>query len=149
MKSPKLFVSFWHVCLENFPEGTFIHRRMKPADARRAISAARKRKSLLCVSQDDLLAPYRQRERKNHFDLCRVLTNEFGIELTVANFCGNFDDEDDSMVSINPLNIVQVSGRDRLIIANCAYTLDKRKRKDRLTFKVEPSTVGFHLIETV
>jgi hypothetical protein len=142
----KLFVSFWHVCLENFPEGPFIHRRMKPVDARRAISAARKRKSLLCVSQDDLLAPYRKRERKNHADLCRVLTDDFGIKLSLADFCGHFDDDDDSMVSINPLSIVQVSGRDRLIIVNCAYIWDKRKRKDRLAFKVEPSSVEFHLI---
>jgi hypothetical protein len=147
MKSHNLFISFWHVCLENFPDGTFIHHRMKPADAGRAISAARKRKSLLCVSQDDLLAPYCKRERKNHADLCRVLTDEFGIKLSLADFCGHLDDDDDSMVSINPLNIVQVRGRDRLIVVNCAYTLDKRKRKDRLAFKVEPATVEFHLIE--
>ena len=32
-----LFVSFWHLGLENIPEGTFTHRRVSPEQAKQMI----------------------------------------------------------------------------------------------------------------
>ncbi len=31
-KAARLFVSFWNICLENLPEGTFRHRRLTADD---------------------------------------------------------------------------------------------------------------------
>ena len=147
MKPAKLFISFWNICLENLPEGAFVHRSMKSAAAKRAITRARRNKSLLCVTKDDLLAPYCKRQRGRHAELCRVLTDEFSIKLALGDFCGNLKDDDGSLNIVNPLSFVQVRGRNRLIVVTCGYVFDKKKRKYPLGLKVEPSTVQFHLIE--
>jgi hypothetical protein len=57
----RLFLSFWDVCLDNLPEGRFERRRVSPVAARAMIRAARGDNTLVCVSNDDLLAPYRQK----------------------------------------------------------------------------------------
>ena len=62
MNSQKLFISFWNICLDNLPEGTFIRRRITPDDARRYIEQARLANALLGVSDDDLLATYHERD---------------------------------------------------------------------------------------
>jgi hypothetical protein len=147
MKPAKLFISFWNICLENLPAGAFVHRSMKPAAAKRAITQARRSNSLLCVSQDDLLAPYCKYERDRHAELCRVLTDEFGIKLALSDFWGNLADDDGSLDIVNPLSLVQVRGHKRLIVVTCGYVFGKKKRKEPLGLKLEPSTVQFHLIE--
>jgi hypothetical protein len=146
-KSPKLFVSFWDICLENLPVGTFKHRQISAAVARRAIAKAREDKSLLCVSNDDLFAPYRKHRRDNHADLRKVLARRLGIKLTLADFTEKLEDDDGSLRFINPLGLVQVQGRDRLLVVTCMYSLDKRKRRTPLGMKVAPSTIEFHLFE--
>ena len=70
MNSEKLFISFWNVCLDNLPEGAFIRRRITPEDAKRYSEQARLANALLCVSDDDLLAPHHKREREQHEALC-------------------------------------------------------------------------------
>ena len=82
----RLFVSFWHVCLENLPEGTFIHRRLTPDEARVLIDEARRVGILSGVSQEDLFAPYEKRETRNHKNLCRVLDEHYGIALSLRDF---------------------------------------------------------------
>ena len=64
-----LFVSFWHLGLENIPEGTFTHR-VSAEQARQMIDDARSSGSLRGVSQDDLLAPHEEHEAGNHKALC-------------------------------------------------------------------------------
>jgi len=78
MTAGTLFVSFWSLCLDNLPEGDFTRRRITPDDARLAVEQAREGKTLLCLSDTDLLAPYHERERNNHEALCRVLNEHFG-----------------------------------------------------------------------
>jgi hypothetical protein len=146
-QKPMLFVSFWHICLENLSVGTFVHRQIGTAVARRLIAKARRNDSLLCVSQDDLLAPYRKHQRENHAELCSVLTKGLGIKLALGDFIGELEDADGSLNMVNPLGLVQVNARNRLIIVTCMYCFDKRKRRSPLGMKVEPSTVKFHLIE--
>ena len=41
-----LFVSFWHLDLENIPEGTFTHRRVSPEQAKLMVEEARSSSSL-------------------------------------------------------------------------------------------------------
>jgi hypothetical protein len=147
MKSATLFVSFWNICLENLPDGTFVRRQLTPAAAKRAITQARRNKSLLCVTHDDLLAPYCKRQRGRHAELCRVLTDVFDIKLSIGDFCGDLKDGNGSLNIVNPLSFVQVRGRNRLIVVTCGYIFDKRKRKDPLGLKVEPSTVRIYLFE--
>jgi hypothetical protein len=68
-----LFVSFWHLCLENLPDGRFERRDVSAASANAMIHAARATGRLICVSAIDLLAPYHASERRRHEDLCLVL----------------------------------------------------------------------------
>ena len=86
MKTNMLFISFWNICLDNLPKGKFVRRSMTAAAARAAINKARKNKSLLCVSEDDLIAPYHKLQRDRHDDLCRVLSGEIRNQ----NFAGRF-----------------------------------------------------------
>jgi hypothetical protein len=69
----RLFLSFWDVCLDNLPEGRFDRRTVPAADARTMIRTARGNNMLVCVSNDDLLAPYRQKQRRRHEALCALL----------------------------------------------------------------------------
>ncbi len=147
MSNGRLFVSFWHICLENLPEGTFRKRQLTPKDAKRRIERARAKQRLLCVSEDDLLAPYRKDERDNHKDLCRVLNEHFGISLQLEDF---FDHggEDDPGYSIRPLSLFQVSARDRLLVVTCCYDFEaKRTSRGKLRFSVAPDSIEFHLFE--
>jgi hypothetical protein len=70
MPDPKrLLLSSWNICLDNLPEGE-----------------AQQANRISCVSQDDLLAPYHERELSNHNALCAVLGEHFGIKLSPEDF---------------------------------------------------------------
>jgi hypothetical protein len=146
ISSGKLYLSFWHVCLENFPEATFVHRRITPNEAKRRIERAQKQEALLCLSRDDLLAPYRQHQRENHDTLCKVLKKHFDIALTLRDFTSRDGDGKDASYFINPLNCCQIHGKDQLLIVNCAFGLRKR-RHNTLAFDIWPTTVTFHVVE--
>lgn len=87
----RLFVSFWNVCLENIPEGTFSHRRVTPDEARRLIDEARSAGTLNGVSQD-LFAPYKKDEKQDHGKLCHVLGEHYGIALSLHDFVISIDE---------------------------------------------------------
>jgi hypothetical protein len=146
MTEGKLFVSFWHICLENLPEGSFTRRRVTADEARLSIEQARDHDTLLCLSDTDILATYHATERENHRSLCRVLTEHFAIPLSLTDFCGKGDGDDD-LYCINPLSCVRIEGQDRLMIVTCLYTLKDEDPVDRLRFEIEPETVEFHVIE--
>jgi hypothetical protein len=99
MNSQKLLVSFWNISLDNLPEGTFIRRRITPDDARRYSEQARLANALLCVSGDDLLAPYHKHEREQHEGLCKVLAEHFGIALSLKDFLSKDEEDGDSLYS--------------------------------------------------
>lgn len=61
-----LFLAFWNLVLENLPIGRFVHQMLSPVEAKLLIDEARQSSLLTCVSSDDLLAPYKQRELENH-----------------------------------------------------------------------------------
>ena len=89
---------------------------MPADDARRYIDEARQAGRLVCVCQDDLLAPYREKERKNHQDLCGVLGEHFGITLSLKEFCSKDAEDGDSLFYMRPLCCAQVKNQDRLLI---------------------------------
>ena len=147
-KAPRLFVSFWHICLENLPEGTFLHRRITAGEAKRCIDAAREEKRLLGVTKDDLLAPYREEERRDHDALRRALAKHFEIVLSFRDFTSNFEADGDRCFSVNPLNCISLTGRDRLLVVTCCYTLKKNTTRNPFGFKMTPETVEFHQFES-
>jgi len=141
----RLYISFWNICLDNLPEGNLTHHCMTLDDAKQCIEKAQQEKKLLCLSADDLLAPYHKRELKNHDALCKVLKKHFGIVLSLRDFVSK--DAAVGFYTINPLNCFQISGCDRLLVITCAYTTRKRSKKDAFNFKIAPETVQFHRIE--
>jgi len=144
----KLFVSFWAICLENLPEGGFTHCRITPADAKLRIERARKRDALLCLSDDDLMAPYRKKECDDHRALCGVLRQHHGITLSLRDFCGK-DGGDDPLYFSNPLGCMRISDSAELLVVSCAYSFSGVAAGGRLAHAVEPSTVEFHLIASL
>jgi len=146
-EAARLFVSFWNICLENLPEGTLVHHRITAGEAKRCIDIARRENRLLGVTKDDLLAPYRKNERTNHDALRRVLAKDFGIVLHFRDFTSDYEDHGDSCFSVNPLNCVSVTGRHRLLVVTCCYTLNKRTTRKPFGFKIAPTSVEFHQFE--
>jgi hypothetical protein len=142
-----IFVSFWAVCLDNLPPGAFRHRVISPGDAKRIIDQAREHHALLCLSDDDLLAPYRKHERDNHEALCRILKKDWDIDLSLKDFCSNSGGDDHPLYAVNPLSCMQVRDADRLLIVTCNYTLSENAKAT--AFEVAPDSIAFHLIEAI
>ena len=149
---PRLFVSFWHIELDNLPVGVFEHRRLVPEEARALIGEARRHNSLLCLSADDLLAPYKKRELARYKELCAVLDRNFGIPLSIDDFFGRTEHEGQSWCSINPLNCVQVSEGNALLVVTCSYAMTEDKAEDEdedMGFAVSPVSVEFRLFSAL
>jgi hypothetical protein len=145
----RLFVSFWHIGLENLPEGTFVHRRLMHDEANRLIEEARHAGTLCCASHDDLFAPYEDRERRNHQKLCRVLGEQYGITLTLEDFVIRDEIEGENSSTIRPLAFAQVEGSNRLMLVNCHYVMARERKKGTLEFDIEPESVTFHLFQEI
>jgi hypothetical protein len=147
--SGRLFLSFWDLCLDNLPQGRFERRVIGAGEASAMIRAARADETLLCVSKDDLLAPYRTKERRRHEELCTALHTGYACPLRFEDFLSTFDDKETVVQSITPLQAVEMRPRDRLLVVTCDYQLaDKSKvgadLEDRFVLAAE--SVGFNLI---
>ena len=142
-----LFVSFWELCLDNLPEGSFAHRRIEPDDAKRRIDQAREAGALACAADADLLAPYGEQQRGDHEALCPVLREHFGIGLSLRDFCSAPNEGGEACYTVNALNFAQVQQHSPLLIVTCAYVLAEGDAGSALTLETDPATVGFHLIE--
>ena len=114
--SGRLFLSFWDLCLDNLPQGRFERRVVAAIDAEAMIQAARASDTLLCVSKDDLLAPYRARERRRHEELCAVLRANYHWSLGFEDFLSAFDGDGSKVVSITPLQLAELNSDDSLLI---------------------------------
>jgi hypothetical protein len=142
-----LYVSFWHLSIDNLPQGHFEHREISAGDAGAMIRAARADKTLLCVSDDDLLAPYRTTEHRRHEELCALLRARYDCPLRFEDFLTAFDDEEG--YSIMPLQVAELQGADRLLVVTCNYefartTENKISLEER--FALAEDSVEFHLI---
>jgi hypothetical protein len=149
MKHGRLFVSFWHIGLENIPIGSFAHRRVTPAEAKRLIDEARLAGTLYCASQDDLLAPYEERERRNHEKLCSVLGAQCGISLSIEDFVVNENIESEETCSIRPLAFAEIEGSHCLLVVDCHYVMAKERQPGELRFDISPESLTFHLFEAI
>lgn len=144
----QLFVSFWHVGLENIPEGKFVHRRVALGEAKELIDAARRASTLVCVSQDDLLAPYHERERRNHEELCRVLSDQHGVALGFDDFLSKDEIDGEEIYVMRPLALAEINGG-RLLLVNCHYALAGERNGRALEFEIAADSVTFHLFEAL
>ena len=150
LHNPRLFVSFWHIELDNLPIGVFEHRRLVPEEARALIREARQHNSLLCLSAEDLLAPYKKRELARYKELCAVLDRGFGIPLAIDDFFSRTEHEGPSFRTSNPLNCVQVGDGNVLLIVTCAYAMTGDKADaENMGFAVSPDTVEFRLFSAL
>ena len=156
-------LSFWHVELSNLPVGPFRKRVLSNAEARNLISSARRFGKLVCVAKDDLGAPYGERERERHKQLCAALRDRAGVEIQLTDFFGSD--------SANPLCLVRVDERNSLLVVDCAYALDVEARadaaravsgpsessgararhlhEDRLRMSIAPDTIEFYMFEQI
>lgn len=107
------FLSFWDVELSNFPGETFRRRVLSTVEARRLIGSARAAGALVCVAKDDLGAPYCERERAQHRQLCNALRDHADIEVQLKDFFGSD--------CANPLCMAKVGVHADLLVVGCAY----------------------------
>lgn len=159
-RSTTTFLSFWDVALSNLTEGTFRKRVLTVDEARQKIDAARAAGRLICVAKDDLRAPYCERERAQHEQLCEALRGL--VELRLQDFIGP--------TCVNPLCIAEVGQHAQLLVVDCRYSLERapvavkskvglgsdgavgrraRKAEDLLRMAVVPDSIRFHLFERV
>ena len=110
------YLSFWNVELSNLPEGTFRRRPLSRDDARSVIDSARNARKLLCVAKDDLGAPYGERARERHEQLCAALRDHVGIEIQLRDFFGRD--------CATPLCVAEVNEQCNLLVVDCTYTMD-------------------------
>ncbi len=144
-----LFLSFWSIALENLPEGDFRHRQIPADDARELINQAQAGGGLQCVSRDDLIAPFRKREREQHQEFCDVLASQFGITLSLKDFCFEDHNEDGPLYCVHPLELAEIAADNSLLVLTCGYRLDETPKGERPRFSIEPSDVEFHLFEAL
>jgi hypothetical protein len=147
----RLFVSFWTISLDNLPEGIFRRRQMIPEAAKLCIEEARAVDALLGLTDADLLAPYGKDKRDRHEELCGVLRTEFGIDLSLRDFCSAETDADGDLYFINPLSCAKITEDSPLMVVTCCYSLPtfELESEEKLVFAIEPASVEFHIIESV
>ena len=95
-------------------------------DASQMIQAAHTDKALLCVSKHDLLAPCRTKERRRHEELCAVLRVSYVCPFRFEDFLTASDDEETTVESITPLEVVELKPGDRLLVVTCNYQLAEK-----------------------
>jgi len=85
-------------------------------EARAMVQSARAAGKLLCVAREDLAAPYSERARKRHEQLCAVLSSHAEIDIQLEDFFGN--------EIANPLSFAEIGSERRLLVVDCHYAVD-------------------------
>ena len=134
---PKLYITFWNICLDNLPQGLFSRRTIPTDEARRVIREAKDR--VVCVSNDDLCAPYKVREARKYNSLCQLLTSTYDIPISFNDFIHGD--------TILPLQCAEIKDGNRLMVINCYYTMADIQDGELISHIAEDS-VTFHIIET-
>lgn len=145
----KLYLSFWDLSLTNFPDGEFRKRKITASEAKGLIDRHKGAGSLLCVSAEDLNAPYKAEEKRKHDELRSVLMNSHGIDLQSKLFGSEDWDDEGSSYFINPLEVARIGPGRVLLIITCCYVLDMDNKNDTgfPCFSVSLDSVEFHLFE--
>ena len=144
----RLILSFWDVCLDNLPQGRFERSMVTAAEARAMILAARADAALLCVSNDDLLAPYRETQRRRQAELCAVLQKTYEIPLRFEDFMSSFADEGVTRQSVTPLQMACLQPGEQMLVVTCCYVFAEDNKAADLEerFAIAEDSVCFNLI---
>jgi len=148
--TPRLFLSFWDLCLDNLPIGRFERRQVPIDTARGLIHAARAEDRLLCVTSKDLLAPYGVKHLRRYRELCGLLAGKFSIAVGVEDFMSleiSVETEPPAARSVNPLQCVQLATGDQMLIATCHYVMRYEHVDVDRRLSVEPDSLKFDLID--
>ncbi len=137
-QKPTLFITFWNICLDNLPHGQFFHRTIKTDEARRIIRDAADR--VVCVSKDDLCAPYKTEEARKYSELCELLTSTYDISISFNDFIHGD--------TILPLQCAEIKDGNRLMVINCHYTIPKIRDRELISH-IAADSVTFNIIEAV
>ena len=79
-------------------------------------------------------------------ELCAVLDRSFGIPLAIDDFFSKTVHEGNSFHMTNPLNCVQVSEGNPLLVVTCSYSMaDHTAEDEHMGFVVCPDSVEFCL----
>jgi len=161
---PRLYVSFWNIELSNLPVGSFRRRVVPMTEARSLIHEARASGTLLCVAKEDLGAPYGERAREKHRELCAALRQYADIEIELKDFFGQN--------CANPLCFAEVGEQHSLLVVDCHYADDcaslsnasaeaadspgetaeeaaRHRTKSALKMSVAPDSIRFYIFEHV
>jgi len=104
----------------------------------------------MCVSHDDLLAPYHEDKAKQYKELCEVLIQEHGVPLSFKEFFREDEHEGKQLYTTNCLTFVEISTVNNLLVVNCAYNMSKHDRNsDNMGFAIAPNSIEFHLFEAI
>ena len=68
---------------------------------------------------------------------------------SLGDFCTEDKDESGPIFSIQPLQMAEVQNQNRLMVITCAYQLGEMTKKGRPLFSIAPSSVAFHLFESI
>ena len=110
-----LYVSISKLTLSNLPGTTFTRRSLSALEAADLIAQARRDGSLVCVSSDDLAAPYQKRSLDLHMEVCDTL-RACGVELVIKDFFNeNF---------CNVLEFARVQGDHRLLVVELGFDVN-------------------------
>lgn len=110
MDRPTTYLSFWHIEMSKLPVGSFRKRALSTAEARGMVNSARAAGTLVCVAEEDLGAPYSERGRERHRQLCAALRDHADIEIQLKDFFG----ED----CANPLCFAEVGEQRSLLVVD-------------------------------
>ena len=144
----RLILSFWDVCLDNLPQGSFERSMVTAGEASAMIRAARADAALLCVSNDDLLAPYRERQCRSQAELCALLQNAYAIPLRCEDFMSSFTDQGVTRQSVTPLQLACLQPGERMLVVTCCYVFAHGNETGDLEdrFAIAEDSVCFNLI---
>ena len=102
----------------------------------------------MCVCDEDLLAPYCERAREKHEELRDVLSEHFGIHLTIEDFTHKYESDEGNSYHVAPLAVAKVRDEGRLLVVTCSYIAEKRKTGTMPPFKIDPESVEFSIFES-
>ena len=144
----RLILSFWDVCLDNLPQGSLERSMVTAAEASAMIRAARADAALLCVSNDDLLASYRKRQRRRQAELCALLQNAYDIPLRFEDFMSSFADQGVTRQSVTPLQLACLQPGERMLVVTCDYVFAQGNETGDLEERlaIAEDSVCFNLI---
>jgi hypothetical protein len=137
MNSQTIYLSFWHIEMSNLPVGTFRRRVLLTAEARSMLESARASGTLVCVAKGDLGAPYGERDRERHTQLCAALREHAGIEVELEDFFGDN--------CANPLCFAEIGKEGSLIVVDCHYAYDPKLGLGKMN--IAPDSIQFNVFE--